>query len=502
MRRVFAADPATASAWTSPRRVLAALALWLLATLGLRPLLLPDEGRYGTVARDMLQQGDGLVPLLNGLPFFHKPPLMYWLDMAAMVVVGVNPFAARFGAFVGAFTMGAALYLAARRWHGARAGTAAVAALATTPFFYIAAQYDNLDMLVGGMIAATVLAFVRAVDDERPALRWVVSGWALMALGVLAKGLIGIVLPAMIVVPWLLWQRRWRAFVSLLHPAGIVVFAVVALPWFVLMQQRYPGFFDYFIVEQHFRRYAMKSFNNVQGPWFFPVLLVLTTLPWSAWLPWAVRDALRGAAGIERTRLALYGWWMVVVLVFFTLPASKLVGYILPMLAPWCLWLADAATRRPRAARLTFAVGALTCLVAALVLVVRPPHSTRDAARVLAAQMQAGDRVVFVDQMFYDVPFYAGLAQPPLVASDWADPDVPLRDNWRKELFDAARFDPVRGKELLRPLDRVAELACHPHATWFFVRPDNVARLATIAGLEKRHADRDVVLLRSPPKMC
>src|SRR5437763_15958593 len=102
--------------------------------MGLRPLLLPDEGRYATVARDMLQQGDGLVPLLNGLPFFHKPPLMYWLDMAAMLVVGVNEFSGRFGSFVGAFVMGASLFLAARRWHGARIATAALVALATTPF--------------------------------------------------------------------------------------------------------------------------------------------------------------------------------------------------------------------------------------------------------------------------------------------------------------------------------------------------------------------------------
>src|SRR5256714_3301440 len=419
-----------------------------------------------------------------------------------MAVVGVNPFAARFGAFIGAFAVGAALLLAVRRWHGAQAATAALAVLATTPFFFIAAQYDNLDMLVGGLVAAAVLAFVRAVDDERPALRWIVAGWALAALAVLAKGLIGIVLPALVVGPWLLAQRRWRQVLVLLHPLGLVVFALIALPWFVLMQQRYPGFFDYFIVEQHFRRFAMKSFNNMQGPWFFPVLLVVATLPWSAWLPWAARDTLRGESALGRARLALYAWWTVVVLVFFSLPASKLAGYILPMLAPWCLWLADAATRRPRAARATFVVAALGCLVFALVLAWRPPPTTRDAARVLAAQMQPGDRVVFVGAMYYDGPFYAALEQPPLVASDWADPDVPLRDNWRKELFDAARFDPQRGKEVLRPLDRVAELACHPQAVWFFVRPGNEARLAGIKDIAKVHADRDVILMRSPPKNC
>ncbi|MEP6875446.1 MAG: dolichyl-phosphate-mannose--protein mannosyltransferase, partial [Burkholderiales bacterium] len=80
--------------WQSVPALLGLLALWLLATLGLRPLLLPDEGRYAEVARAMLHH-DLLVPMLDGLPFFHKPPLFYWLDIAAMQVVGENAFAGR-----------------------------------------------------------------------------------------------------------------------------------------------------------------------------------------------------------------------------------------------------------------------------------------------------------------------------------------------------------------------------------------------------------------------
>src|SRR5207245_400587 len=147
----------TNSRWLAPRRALTLFALWLLATLGLRPLLLPDEGRYANVARDMLQ-GDGLTPLLNGLPFFHHPPLLYWLDMAAMSVLGINQFTARIGAFVGAWVMGAAIFLAVRRWHGARAAVMLLVVLATTPLFFVGGQYANLDMLVGGMLTATVLA--------------------------------------------------------------------------------------------------------------------------------------------------------------------------------------------------------------------------------------------------------------------------------------------------------------------------------------------------------
>ena len=82
---------------------LAALLLCALAALaGLRPLMLPDEGRYAGVAWEMLRSGDWLTPRLDGLPYFHKPPLFYWIDAAAMAMVGANPWAARAAPLLGA----------------------------------------------------------------------------------------------------------------------------------------------------------------------------------------------------------------------------------------------------------------------------------------------------------------------------------------------------------------------------------------------------------------
>ena len=476
--------------------------MWLLGTLGLRPLLLPDEGRYADVAREMLRSGHLLTPLLDGLPFFHKPPLMYWLDIAAMQFLGVNQFSARIGPAVGAWLMGAAMFLALRRWNGPRAAVAALLVLATTPFFYVGAQYANLDMLVGGLITATVLAFVRAVDDPRPTLRWIAIAWALAGLSVLAKGLIGIVLPAVVVGPWLLAQGRWRDALRLLHPLGLAACAVVALPWMVVMQQRYPGFFDYFIVEQHFRRFSQTGFNNAQPLWFYPVVLPLLTLPWSLWVPWGVRDAWRRRATDARWRIALYAWWIVAIAGFFSLPSSKLVGYVLPALAPWCLLIASVAMRRARLMAATLLVGGALGLGVVLFVTWLAPHSSRLAAEVLASQFARGDRVVFVDEMFYDLPFYADLPEPVVVASDWASPEIALRDNWRKELADAARFDPAKAKTLLWPLARIAELACHPHTVWFVMRPGGAAKAASVPGLIAAYADADVLLMRTPPRTC
>ena len=497
--------PRTGPPWLeSTPTLLALLALWLLATLGLRPLLLPDEGRYADVARTMLESGTlqgWLVPTLNGLPFFHKPPLFYWLDMAAMRVVGVNVFAARFGSACGAWLMGAALLLALRRWHGPRIAALGLAVLATTPFFYVGAQYANHDMLVGGLITAAVLALARALDDRtRVDLRWLIAGWALCALAMLAKGLIGIVLPALVIGPWLLAQRRWRELLRLLHPAGLLVFALVGLPWFVAMQLRYPGFFDYFVIEQHFRRFEQSNFNNVHGVWFFVVVMPLLTLPWSAWLPAALRRA--GAWRSDAT-LALYAWWIVAVLGFFSIPSSKLVGYALPALAPWCTLLALAvAARGGRAWRRVMAASAFACVAIVVAAAVQAPQSNRAAALQLAARLAPGERVAMVDEYLYDVPFYAGLRAPVIIASDWADPDLPNHDNWRKELYDAARFDPARAAELLWPLARLDALSCGRSAVWFVVDPGAARRVAGLTGVQRIYADARTELWRAAPRAC
>lgn len=496
-----AAEPAW---WASAPRVLGLLALWLLATAWLRPLLLPDEGRYSEVAREMLL-GDGLVPLLNGLPFFHKPPLTYWVDLAGMALIGVSHFSARLGPALGAWLMGAALWLALRRRQGPRAAGWALLVLATSPFAYIGGQYANHDMLVAGTLSAAILALARALESGPPERRWLLAGWAFCGLAVLAKGLIGVVLPALVIGPWLLAQGRWRDLLRLLHPLGLAVFAAVALPWFVLMQLRYPAFFDYFIVEQHFRRFALAGFNNAQPGWFLAAVLPLLTLPWSVGLPGALRRlwAQRSAAAdpADRRWALLMAWWVVAVVGFFSLPTSKLVGYILPALAPWCALLATALARS-RWRRPLVALAALLCLGAVAALAWKAPNSNRDVGLALRAQVAPADLVVMVDNGFNDVQFEARLARPPLVASRWDDPDLPKRDNWRKELADTARFDPARAAELLYPLARLPALVCRGQRVWFVATDGEAAGLAAVPGATRVLQGRHAQLWRAEPQAC
>ena len=505
-------------AWTaSAGWVLGALAVWLLCTAWARPLLLPDEGRYGEVARQMWL-GDGLVPMLNGVPFFHKPPLSYWVNMLGLSVFGAQPFSVRLAPALGAWLMGAALWLTLRRRANAQVAGTSLLVLATTPFFFIGGQYANHDMLVAGTISAAVLSFVRALEPP-PAggrigrLRWLLLGWACCGLALLSKGLIGVVLPALVIGPWLLAQGRWRDVLRLLHPLGLAVFAAVALPWLWAMQQRYPGFFDYFIVEQHFRRFASRSFNNVQPAWFYLWVLPFLTLPWSPALikAWPrVRQALRRPAnpGQAETRrwVGLLLWWLVVVVGFFSMPASKLVGYIMPALLPFCALLAlpfTGADGRAQRWLGRVAVGAvLFCLALIVALAVAAPKSGRDVGQTLRGLVTPSDVVVLVEQSFNDVVFEARLTQVPLVATDWTHPDVLGRDSWRKELADTVRFDAARVQAVMYPVDQLARLVCQGRRVWLVEGNDANSRSAGVPGVQVVLKGRNATLWRAEPRPC
>ena len=497
-------------AWTaSAPQVLALLAFWLLCTAWLRPLLLPDEGRYGEVARQMWM-GDGLVPVLNGVPFFHKPPLTYWVDMLGMSVFGPTAFSVRLGPALGAWLMGAALWLTLRREQGVRRAGVALVVLASTPFFFIGGQYANHDMLVAGTITSAVLCFYRALADGAPVLRWLLAGWAFCGLAVLSKGLIGVVLPAIVIGPWLLALGRWRDMLRLLNPLGLLMFAAVALPWMLAMQQRFPDFFDYFIVEQHFRRFAGTTFNNLQPRYFYLWVLPLLTLPWA---PWAVASVARlrwdakaksGATDWRWTGLLI--WWALVVLAFFSMPASKLVGYIMPALAPVCTLLALPLVSRDgqthRWLRPMVVLAALFCLALVGTLAWVAPKSGQDVGRLLRGLVTPADVVVLVGESFNDVVFEARLTQVPLVASNWDDPDVKRRDSWRKELADTVRFDAAKVAAVLYPIDQLPALVCRGKRVWLVDGNTDQPRAAAVPGAVRVLRGKYAQLWRAEPQNC
>jgi len=494
-RGAAAGTPAVPAACRSlvlspPLAVLISLA-WLAALAWIRPLSHPDEGRYVVVALDMLRTGDWLTPRLAGMPFFHKPPLFYWICAAGLKLFGVHEWVGRLPSLLGATMAAAGLLAFLRLFAAPQLARASWLVLLTMPLFYMGAQYANMDMLVAGCLTATVLLGAAAALRHQDGLPWrglLAGAYAFAGITFLAKGLIGFVLPLAILVLWSAWGRRWRQLQLLLWSPGWLVALVVAGPWMWAMQQRHPQFWDYFIVTQHFRRFTQQGFNNQQPLWFYPACILLASLPWTALL--ASRRVLRpqrmpALNTIDRLMVV----WAVVVVGFFSLPHSKLVGYVMPAMPPLAYLLARLALWRMGSGRnrLAWWVGgaAAVCAAVALALgtVAAPPSTQLRALRQFAVQPQ--DKLVMLDGLAYELPFYLRVQGEPYVYSNWDDPKLAKMDNWKRELSDAAGFaTPEQARQLIGPA-QLRGLLCGTQGVWVvsdrkdFVR--SVPELATMA---------------------
>ena len=498
----FPVSNASGRDWRYPVAVAALVLLWLAATGWMRPFMLPDEGRYVGVAWEMIRSGDWLTPTLNGLPFFHKPPLFYWITAVSMSVFGPHEWAARAASLLGGTIGAMALFLFARRWRGERAARLALIALLAQPLYYVGSQFANLDMLVAGCITATILLAADSVLSadrglaHQPAL---LGAYAMAAFGVLAKGLIGAVLPALVLLPWLLAMRRPGLVRALISWRGIALFLLIAAPWFLAMEARFPEFLDYFFVVQHFKRFTSGGFNNVQPFWFYPVVLALLSLPW---LPWLSRLLTRGPAASALGPVELLMLlWAGVVITFFSLPQSKLVGYVIPAVPPLAALMALGFLRHsdpsPRTRRWWQASAAVTVAVSLATIAglsLFPQNSTRGVALRLLQQRAPGESVVMLGKFYGDVPLYARLGQPSEVVEDWLAADLADHDDQRKELADAGRFAPGLAASLLVTPDALPSALCRTGIAWVIGPADSAATFPFLRATSPAYTEGETAL--------
>jgi 4-amino-4-deoxy-L-arabinose transferase-like glycosyltransferase len=451
-------------------RLLAAAGVWLCFLIWVRPFTLPDEGRYAGVAYEMLRGDSSFVPLLNGMPFFHKPPLYYWMAELCFRLFGVHPWAARLPSWLAAWTLVAGFFFFVRKYRDPRAAVIAVLVMCTLPYLFGGAQFANLDMLVASMIGLTTLAGADAVLRRERGQRW---GWmitgagALAGLAVLSKGLIGIVLPGLILVLWVIATRRWRALRVLLWPTAWLACLAVCVPWMWWMQTKYPGFFDYFIVYQHFTRFLQTSFNNKQPMLYYVPVVACLVLPWTLWLGGVLRKRFWTDAPSRDLRILML-IWTVVVIAFFSIPRSKLIGYALPVLpgiAFLVMEVISAGLRREplttaRAYRVTLACAAAVCVVGTVGSGFFARPNATPLARDIHPQWHQGDVVVALHEYPYDMSMALRSRDPIWVVDSWDNPEIPYRDNWRKELYDAGEFDPRTRDRVLISTDTLEARIC------------------------------------------
>ncbi|HEX4045269.1 MAG TPA: glycosyltransferase family 39 protein [Gammaproteobacteria bacterium] len=316
------------------------LLFFYLLGLGAYPLFTPDEGRYTEVAREMLVTGDYITPRVNGVVFLDKPILYYWLQAIALQLFGANEWAARFSpAMLGIFGV-LFTYVCGRKLYDRRTGLFAAIVLATSPLYFGGAHYANLDLEVAVWISAAMLCFITAVQPlllNKPTAnqRFLFAAYGFAALAFLTKGLIGLVFPAMVAGCWLLLMGRLHFLTKLRVLSGLLLFIVIVLPWYLLAQQANPEFLHYFFVGQQFERFlSANDFNNKTVVWFYLPVILIGFFPWTVFLCQAFNQAIR-SVWQDKQQHAITCFlllWAVLIFIFFSLPRSKLIGYILPVL--------------------------------------------------------------------------------------------------------------------------------------------------------------------------
>ena len=327
-----------AERWDLSRAGLALLLLlfaviWL-ASLGARSLVNTDEGRYAVLALEMARHGDFITPRLNGLLYFEKPPLQYWIGALSIRLFGANEFAARlWPGLAGLLTVLAVGLTAGRLW-GRTSGIQAVAIAGSTTWIVGLSHVLTLDAGLTLFLTLTLCAILLAECADlqlawRHRCAWV--AWLSMACAVLSKGLVGIVIPCGALLLASLWMRDFGPVRRLRPAVGLLMLVAVAGPWFVLVSLRNPGFAEFFFIHEHFARYLTQVHHRLGPWWYYLPLLLVGMLPWTSALPWLLRRGKTIVAASETRAARMLTTWCGFTLVFFSLSSSKLPAYILPM---------------------------------------------------------------------------------------------------------------------------------------------------------------------------
>jgi len=354
------------------RRMLLLFAVYLvlyIVFLGVRPLFMPDEVRYAEIAREMLVSGDWIVPRLNGLLYFEKPPFGYWMNALSIQMLGENPFAVRFASAIAVAVSAFTLYRLGRRYFASpRVAACAVFVFLTTFEVQAVGTYSVLDSMFAAALNGGIALFAIAAT-EAAGKRHAYLAAAGLALGIafLTKGFLAFALPVLVLVPWLLLTRQYRLLIGQSWLVVIVAVATVA-PWALAIDARQPDFWRYFFWVEHVQRFAAENAQHKAPFYYFLMYLPVVGFPWLFVLPAAARALQRGDRATRNpAAVSLVVLWAIVPLLFFSIASGKLITYILPCFLPFSLFVA-AGLEQLHGDRATYRHGILAAALVPLSL--------------------------------------------------------------------------------------------------------------------------------------
>ena len=341
---------------------IAILALIRLASTGMYPLMETTEARYGEMGRLMLESGDWITPWYDyGVPFWGKPPASVWATRTGLSLFGINEFGARFPHWLfGIITALGTWYLARRR--GSEIATMATAILSASMLFVVASGAVMTDMLMTVGITMTMAGFWLAMVESGPRSGGTIMLFIGLAIGLLAKGPVSGSICALPLGLWTLWNGKlvlvWQRIPWI---RGLLASLLLSAPWYWLAEQQTPGFLEYFLVGEHWKRFTVSGWSgDLYGKahdfprgsiWLFALAAFL---PWTALIPAAIyrgskeqqKDRKDVAPEDQRLWNRFLILWALSPMVFFTLAGNILITYVLPAMPAMALLSAGIMARR------------------------------------------------------------------------------------------------------------------------------------------------------------
>jgi 4-amino-4-deoxy-L-arabinose transferase len=335
--------------------------------LGIRPLSSPDEVRYAEISREMIASGDWVSPRLAGLRYFEKPVMGYWINAAALEILGENAFAVRLPSAVAAGLTALLVLIFTARYANGRSGYLSAGIFLSTLLVLGVGTFALLDMFLTFFLTGALASFYAASSESSAGARrreLLLCG-AFCAGAFLTKGFLALALPVIVGGAYLILRRSWRGLARLSW-LPIAVCAVLVAPWAILIALREPDFWRYFFWIEHVQRFLGDNAQHARPFWFFLAYGPIVALPWIVLLPAALIGLRRNTA---RDGFATYViLWAVLPFLFFSASNGKLLTYILPCLAPLSILLGVGLERYMVSAGSMRAYKIGTALLGALVM--------------------------------------------------------------------------------------------------------------------------------------
>jgi 4-amino-4-deoxy-L-arabinose transferase-like glycosyltransferase len=337
-------QPSTLAKRVSVFLLIAIIAFYFYG-LGHLPLVGPDEPRYAQVAREMLLRHDLITPTLGGRNWFEKPALLYWMMMIAFKMFGVSEWSARLPSAVSGLLTIAAVWCVGRQVERKTStselsdlGFWSALAAATSLGLIVFSRGATFDIIIT-MTTTWALSFfvLQEFATTSRARTTLLSGFYIaVGLSLLAKGLVGVVIPFGVVGLYYVLRREWparRVRSTLIW--GVPIALAVSATWYgpMIYRNGWPFIHEFFI-EHHLARYFSNKYHHPQPVYFYPVIMVALTLPWTAFLLAGIADVRtaqwRDSDALSKMRVFSLAWLLLPIL-FFSFSGSKLPGYILPI---------------------------------------------------------------------------------------------------------------------------------------------------------------------------